>query len=35
MIGVDHQIDEQSILVIGFVSGEIEARKERTGELIH
>lgn len=35
MIGVDIEIDNQNVLVVGFVSGLIEARKERTGDLIH
>ena len=35
MIGVDFDNDGQMELVTGFASGAIEARKHRTGEVIH
>lgn len=35
MIGVDFDLDGQMELVTGFASGLIEARKHRTGEVIH
>lgn len=35
LLGVDFDIDGQFVVVLGFTSGNIEARKHRTGELIH
>lgn len=35
MIGVDFDMDGQYLLIIGFSSGLIEARKHRTGDLVH
>jgi hypothetical protein len=35
MIGVDFDLDGQYEVVTGFASGLIEARKHRTGEIIH
>jgi hypothetical protein len=35
MVGCDFDIDGQFVVVLGFASGNIEARKHRTGELLH
>eukprot|EP00347_Sterkiella_histriomuscorum_P000293 403376439 len=35
LVGVDYDIDGQYLLIIGYQSGLIEARKHRTGELMH
>ena len=35
MVGVDFDLDGQMELIIGFSSGLIEARKHRTGEVLH
>ncbi len=35
LVGVDFDLDGQMELVTGFASGIIEARKHKTGEVIH
>ena len=35
LLGVNFDVDGQYIVVIGFQSGSIEARKHRTGEILH
>lgn len=35
MIGVDFDLDGQMELIVGFSNGLIEARKHRTGDLLH
>ena len=35
MLGVDFDMDGQYLLIVGFSSGQIEARKHRTGDLVH
>jgi len=35
LVGADFDIDGQYLLIIGFSSGVIEARKHRTGDLLY